>query len=51
MGLFRKTRSDCTLGTFAKKNGISENAFRNADGRKTRKDKLVGTMRKEAKKK
>ncbi len=48
---FRKTRSDCSLETFAKKNGFDENAFRNEDGRKTRKDKLIGTFRKEADKK
>ena len=35
---FRKTRSDCSLETFAKKNGFDENAFRNEDGRKTRKE-------------
>ena len=48
---FRKNRSDCSLETFAKKNGFDENAFRNEDGRKTRKDKLIGTFRKEADKK
>ena len=30
---FRKTRNDCSLEIF------DENAFRNEDGRKTRKDK------------
>lgn len=48
--MFRKTRSDCTLGSFAKKSGIPESAFRNKNGRKTRKDKLIGTMRKEGRK-
>lgn len=43
----RQIRSDSTLKTAAKKLGIPETAFRNPDGRKTRKDKLVGTMRKE----
>lgn len=50
MGLFRKTRSDCTIETFARKNGISEDSFRNRDGRKTRKDKQIGNMREESKK-
>ncbi len=50
MGLFRKTRDDCTIKTFAKKNGIPESAFRNKDGKKTRNDKLIGTMRKEGRK-
>ena len=36
MGL-RKTRSDCSLETFANINGFDENAFRNEYGRKTRK--------------
>ena len=44
-----KTRSDCTLKTFIKKTGIPGTAFRNPNGRKTRIDKLVGTMRKEPK--
>lgn len=48
---FRKTRSDCTVGTFEKKNGLPKGALRNADGRKTRKDKLIGTIRKEKDKK
>ena len=45
----RRTRSDCTLKTLIKKTGIPGNAFRNSNGRKTRIDKLVGTMRKELK--
>lgn len=47
----RQIRKDATLKTAAKKSGIPENSFRNADGRKTRNDKLVGTMRKDASKK
>ena len=35
---FRKTRSDCSFETFANINGFDENAFRNEDGRKTRKE-------------
>lgn len=49
MGHFRKVRSDCTVGTFEKKNGLPNGTIRNKDGRKTRKDKLIGTIRKEAK--
>lgn len=48
---FRKTRSDCTVGTFEKKNSLPKGTLRNADGRKTRKDKLIGTIRKEKDKK
>ena len=49
--MFRKTRSDCTVGSFEKKHGLPFGTFRNANGRKTRKDKLIGTIRAEAKKK
>jgi len=44
----RKTRSDCTVGTFEKKHGLPAGAIRNATGRDTRSDKLIGTIRKEA---
>lgn len=47
----RKIRSDATLRTAAKNAGIPESAFRNANGRKTRNDKLISTMRKQDKKK
>ena len=47
----RKTRSDCTVGSFEKKNGFPPGTFRNKDGRDTRSDKLIGTIRKEGKKK
>ena len=50
MGLFRKTRSDCTVGTFEKKHGLPFGTIRNESGRKTRKDKKIGTIRSEAKK-
>ncbi len=50
MGLFKRARGDCTLETFARKNGIPESAFRNKNGKKTRKDKLIRTMRKDAEK-
>lgn len=44
----RRTRSDCTLGAFLKKEGLPAGSFRNANGRATRSDKLIGTFRKEA---
>lgn len=47
---FRKTRSDCTVGTFEKKHGLPAGKIRNKDGRDTRADKLIGTIRKENKK-
>ncbi len=47
----RKIRKDATIRTAAKKLGIPETAFRNSDGRKTRNDKLIGTVRKEFEKK
>lgn len=43
----RQIRSDSTIRSAAKKLGIPENAFRNSNGRKTRNDKLIGTVRKE----
>ncbi len=47
----RKTRSDCTVGTFEKKNGLPAGTIRNKNGRDTRSDKLIGTIRKEAERK
>jgi hypothetical protein len=47
----RKTRSDCTVGTFEKKNDLPPGTLRNPGGRDTRSDKLIGTIRKEADKK
>ena len=44
----RKTRSDCTVGTFEKKQGLPPGTIRNKDGRDTRSDKKIGTIRKEA---
>lgn len=44
----RKIRSDCTVGTLEKKLGLSAGTIRNKNGRDTRSDKLVGTIRKEA---
>ena len=43
----RKTRSDCTVGTFEKKHGLPQGTFRNRNGRATRSDKRIGTIRKE----
>jgi len=43
----RKTRSDCTVGTFEKKTGLPPGTIRNPDGRDTRSDKKIGTIRKE----
>lgn len=47
----RKTRSDCMVGTFEKKHDLPAGTIRNKDGRDTRSDKKIGTIRKEAKKK
>ena len=47
----RKVRSDCTVGTFEKKHGLPAGTIRNQDGRDTRSDKLIGTIRKEGGKK
>ena len=43
----RKTRSDCTVGTFENKHGLPPGTFRNSNGRDTRSDKRIGTIRKE----
>lgn len=47
----RKTRSDCTVGSFEKKHGLPPGSFRNENGRDTRSDKKIGTIRKEFQKK
>ncbi|MDA0797304.1 MAG: hypothetical protein O2826_05720 [Chloroflexi bacterium] len=44
----RKPRSDMKVGNFEKKNGLPPGTVRNKDGRDTRSDKLLGTIRKEA---
>lgn len=46
----RKTRSDCTVGTFEKKHGLPPGTIRNADGRDTRSDKKIGTIRRQSEK-
>ncbi|EFV02765.1 hypothetical protein HMP0721_0239 [Pseudoramibacter alactolyticus ATCC 23263] len=43
----RKTRGDCTVGSFEKKHGLSAGTIRNKDGRDTRSDKKIETIRKE----
>lgn len=47
MNKTRKTRSDCTVGSFEKKHGLPPGTIRNDDGRDTRSDKKIGTIRKE----
>ena len=44
----RKVRSDCTVGAFEQSRGLPPGTIRNADGRDTRSDKLIRTIRKEA---
>lgn len=43
----RKTRSDSTVGSFEKNHGLPPGTVRNPDGRDTRSDKKIGTVRKE----
>jgi hypothetical protein len=50
INMARKVRSDCTVGTFEKKNGLPPGTIRNPDGRDTRSDKQIGTIRKESEK-
>lgn len=47
----RKPRADMKVGTFEKKNNLPPGTIRNSDGRDTRSDKRIGTIRKEAKRK
>ncbi len=47
----RKTRSDMQVGNLEKKLGLPKGTIRNPDGRNTRSDKLVGTVRKQSAKK
>lgn len=46
----RQTRSDCTVGAFEKKYGLPPGTIRNKDGRDTRSDKTIGTIRRDDKK-
>lgn len=43
----RKNRSDIQVGNFEKKHGLPPGTIRNPDGRDTRSDKKLGTVRKE----
>lgn len=47
----RKTRSDCRVDTFERTRGLPPGTIRNPNGRDTRSDKKVGTIRKEDQKK
>lgn len=49
--MVKKTRSDCTVGSFEKKTGLPFGTLRNESGRKMRKDKTIGAIRAEAKRK
>lgn len=46
----RQVRSDCKVGTFEKKHDLPAGTIRNPDGRDTRSDKKIGTIRDQAKK-
>jgi len=46
----RKDRSDQTVGSHEKKHGLPNGTIRNPDGRDTRSDKKIGTIRKEGNK-
>jgi len=41
----RKIRKDITVGSLEEKLGVPKGTIRNPDGRKTRKDKKLGTIR------
>ena len=42
----RITRSDCTVGSFERKEGLPPGTIRNPDGRDTRSDCTLRTLRK-----
>ncbi|MDD2493455.1 MAG: hypothetical protein PHY83_05900 [Bacilli bacterium] len=42
----RKVRNDCTVGTFEKTRGLPAGTVRNINGRDTRSDKQIKTIRK-----
>ena len=48
--MVRKVRSDCTVGTFEKIRGLPPGTVQNPNGRDTRSDKRIGTIRREASK-
>ncbi|MGN0179176.1 MAG: hypothetical protein ACI4DY_07025 [Monoglobaceae bacterium] len=41
----RKTRSDCTVGSFERNTGLPPGTIRNRNGRDTRSDCRIGTLR------
>lgn len=43
----RSDRGDCTVGTFERKNNLPPGTIRNSNGRDTRSDKRIATIRKE----
>ena len=43
----RQTRSDKTVGKLEEKSGLPNGSIRNKDGRNSRSDKTLGTIRKE----
>lgn len=47
----RKDRGDMRVGTFKKKHGLPPGTIRNPDGRDTRSDKKLETIRRENEKK
>lgn len=49
--MVRKVRSDYRVGSFEKSRGLPAGTVRNPNGRDTRSDKKIGTIRKEAEKK
>lgn len=51
LSMARKIRSDCTVGTLEKNYGLPAGTIRNKNGRDTRSDKKVGTIRREAERK
>lgn len=46
--IHRKTRSDCRVDTFERKEGLPPGTIRNSNGRDTRGDCRIGTLRKRA---
>ena len=43
----KKTRSNCTVGVFEKTRGLPVGSLRHPSGRKMRKDKTIGAVRKQ----
>lgn len=46
-GKVRKTRSDCTVGTYEMKHDLPTGTLRNSNGLKARKDKTLKSLRNE----